>query len=69
MRRPHAARLGLLVAAGLVAAGAQAADQPLWELGLGVAWVHLPHYRGSDQSRDWLLPVPYAVYRLSLIHI
>jgi outer membrane scaffolding protein for murein synthesis (MipA/OmpV family) len=23
----------------------------------------LPHYRGSDQSRDWLLPVPYAVYR------
>jgi outer membrane protein len=63
MKRPHAARLGLLVAAGLAAAGAQAADQPLWELGLGAAWVHLPHYRGSDQSRDWLLPVPYAVYR------
>ena len=30
---------------------------------MGAAWVHLPHYRGSDQSRDWLLPVPYAVYR------
>ncbi len=40
-----------------------AADQPLWELGLGAAWLHLPHYRGSDQSHDWLLPVPYGVYR------
>ncbi|HRD95503.1 MAG TPA: MipA/OmpV family protein [Rubrivivax sp.] len=63
MKRPCAARRALVVAAGLVTAGAQAADQPLWELGLGAAWVHLPHYRGSDQSRDWLLPVPYAVYR------
>ena len=63
MKRPHAGRLVLVVAAALVAAAAQAADQPLWELGLGAAWVHLPHYRGSDQSRDWLLPVPYGVYR------
>jgi MipA family protein len=39
------------------------ADKPLWELGVGAGWVHLPHYRGSDQSYDWLLPVPYAVYR------
>ncbi len=63
MKRHRAPRLALLAAAGLLAGAAQAADQPLWELGLGAAWVHLPHYRGSDQSRDWLLPVPYAVYR------
>jgi MipA family protein len=39
------------------------ADKPLWELGMGAGWVSLPHYRGSDQSYNWLLPVPYAVYR------
>jgi len=39
------------------------ADQPLWELGLGVGALRLPHYRGSDQSHDWVLPVPYVAYR------
>ena len=48
--------------AGALSLPAQA-TQPLWELGLGAAWVHLPHYRGSDQAHDWLLPLPYAVYR------
>jgi outer membrane protein len=43
---------------------AQAAeDKPLWELGIGVGALRLPHYRGSDQSHSWLLPVPYVVYR------
>jgi outer membrane scaffolding protein for murein synthesis (MipA/OmpV family) len=30
---------------------------------LGAGWLQLPHYRGSDQTHQWLLPVPYAVYR------
>ena len=51
-----AAALALLPLAGY-------ADQPLWELGLGLGALHLPHYRGSDQSHDWLLPLPYVVYR------
>ncbi|GAP37301.1 MipA/OmpV family protein [Piscinibacter sakaiensis] len=42
---------------------APAATQPLWELGIGVAGLRLPHYRGSAQSQAWLLPAPYAVYR------
>lgn len=42
---------------------AGAAEQPLWELGGGLAALSLPHYRGSDQTRQWLLPVPWAVYR------
>jgi outer membrane scaffolding protein for murein synthesis (MipA/OmpV family) len=37
--------------------------RPLWELGLGVAGLRLPDYRGSDQSRSYLLPLPYVVYR------
>jgi len=36
---------------------------PLWEFGLGAGALRLPHYRGSDQSHNWLLPVPYLVYR------
>ena len=37
--------------------------KPLWELGLGVAGLRLPDYRGSDQSRGYLVPLPYIVYR------
>jgi len=44
-------------------AGPAQADQPLWEFGAGVGVLRLPHYRGSDQSHTWLLPVPYFVYR------
>ncbi len=38
-------------------------QRPLWELGLGVAGLRLPDYRGSDQYRGYLLPLPYIVYR------
>ena len=37
--------------------------RPLWELGIGVAGLSLPNYRGSDQSSAYLLPLPYVVYR------
>ncbi|MDE2146014.1 MAG: MipA/OmpV family protein [Burkholderiales bacterium] len=63
--KPRAAAW-LVSAAGALAVLAPAragADEPLWELGAGLAAVRLPHYRGSDQSRSWLLPLPYAVYR------
>lgn len=49
--------------AGLALASARAEDKPLWEFGLGAGVLSLPHYRGSDQTNTWLLPVPYAVYR------
>ncbi len=52
--------LALLSAAALPAA---AEPQPLWEAGIGVSALSLPHYRGSDQNRRWLLPLPYFVYR------
>jgi MipA family protein len=59
-----AARAALLAVVGLLLTlPAAAVERPLWELGLGVAGLRLPHYRGSDQSYNWLLPVPYAVYR------
>ena len=59
-RRTTATVLALLAAA---AAPPAAAAQPLWELGAGLGALQLPHYRGSDQSDRWLLPIPYVVYR------
>jgi MipA family protein len=38
-------------------------QKPLWELGLGLSGLSLPHYRGSDQSHAYVLPFPYVVYR------
>ena len=61
----------LLGLAGLVAGAfanlAVAAELPLWELGAGVGYLHLPHYRGARQSSNWLLPVPYFVYRGEIV--
>ena len=61
-------RCHVLVLTGLLALHSHArADQPLWEAGLGVGVLRLPHYRGSDQSHTWVLPVPYVVYRGDLL--
>lgn len=50
--------------AALVVAGAARADpQPLWEAGAGVGALWLPDYRGSDESRGYVLPFPYLIYR------
>jgi outer membrane scaffolding protein for murein synthesis (MipA/OmpV family) len=53
----------LLLALLCTAVGARADDQPLWEAGIGAGGLRLPHYRGSDESRSWVLPVPFFVYR------
>ena len=66
MRRLHLAHAGALagIVLGLTMSPAiQAKDLPLWELGLGVGGLWFPDYRGSDESRGYLLPVPYVVYR------
>lgn len=65
-RRARHTALATAVAAGaacMTGAARAVTEAPLWELGLGGAALRLPHYRGSDQSRSWLLPLPYAVYR------
>jgi outer membrane protein len=38
-------------------------ELPLWEAGLGFTGLSLPDYRGSNEQRDYLLPLPYIVYR------
>lgn len=38
-------------------------EKPLWELGIGGGFLLMPDYRGSDKTRAYVLPFPYAVYR------
>ena len=58
-------KFGLICAICLASASfsANAEEKPLWEAGLGVGALILPDYRGSDESRAYLLPVPYLIYR------
>jgi MipA family protein len=53
----------LALCALLHATGAGAEQRPQWEIGLGAAALSLPDYRGSDQSRGYLYPLPYVRYR------
>ena len=58
---------GLILCAALflgLSQPAAAERVPQWELGAGVVGLLLPDYRGSDEVRSYLLPVPYVIYRL-----
>ena len=63
--RKDASKLVAICAICLVSASlsANAEEKLLWEAGLGVGTLVLPDYRGSDESRAYVLPVPYLIYR------
>lgn len=46
-----------------LAATADAETQPLWEAGAGLTVLHFPAYRGADEGRNYVLPIPYLIYR------
>jgi outer membrane scaffolding protein for murein synthesis (MipA/OmpV family) len=58
-------RRALLAWAAAALPVAAAAEEPLpqWEFGVGATALHLPDYRGSNESRNYLYPLPYIVYR------
>jgi outer membrane scaffolding protein for murein synthesis (MipA/OmpV family) len=60
--------VALLLAMGL-AAPACADKLPLWEAGAGVAALRFPDYRGSDEYRNYLFPIPYLVYRGDVLQV
>ncbi len=37
-------------------------SSPKWEVGLGFGGQDLPHYRGSDQRHNEVLPIPFVFY-------
>lgn len=62
MRSLRTLSLGLVAACASASAMAEKTE-PLWELGAGVAVFSFPAYRGSDETKQFVLPVPYFVYR------
>jgi len=46
-----------------------AEEKPLWEVGVGGAFLQMPDYRGSNESRLYLLPYPYLVYRGDILKV
>lgn len=53
----------MVAACTLACATARAEPRPLWEAGAGATALQLADYRGSEESRSYLLPIPYFIYR------
>ena len=50
-------------APGASTAGLDKETKPLWEAGVFGGVARLPHYRGSDQYKVYVLPLPFLIYR------
>ena len=48
---------------------AHAEPLPRWEFGIGPAGASLPDYRGSDEQRGYVFPLPYFKYRGERVEI
>lgn len=64
----------LLLLAGILSLGlplgkAEGGQYPLWEAAIGLVGFSFPDYRGSDQSRVYVLPFPYFVYRGEILKV
>lgn len=62
-----AALLAVLLCAS--ASPARAELRPEWEFGVGATAFALPDYRGSDESRAYLFPFPYVIYRGEVLRV
>ena len=47
----------------------EGAELPLWEAGAGLSVLNLPDYRGSDEQRFYVFPIPYLIYRGEALRI
>lgn len=68
MRRLLTWLVGFLLAVTSTHIG-RAEELPLWEAGIGFAGLSLPDYRGSDQQRFYVLPLPYLIYRGDVLRL
>lgn len=48
---------------------AQTEIKPLWEVGAGAAFIDFPVYRGADERRSYVLPVPYFAYNGKVLQV
>ena len=47
----------------------ECAELPLWEAGAGLSVLNIPDYRGSDEQRFYVFPIPYLIYRGEILRI
>jgi MipA family protein len=59
----------LTLAVFLLPHSALCEEKPLWEAGAGLALLHMPDYRGSDERRFQVLPYPYLIYRGDILRV
>lgn len=59
----------VLLFLALAAVPARADLRPQWELGAGLAAIDFPTYRGANERRSYLLPVPYFQYHGDVLQI
>ena len=60
----------ITVAASILIAFSAIAEQvPQWELGAGAAYIDFPHYRGSNERQNYVLPIPYAIYHGDILKV
>ena len=69
MRTRYGMMTALLLWIFFLPHGAVCAEKPLWELGMGLAVLRMPHYPGADESRTYLLPYPYFIYRGDVLKV
>jgi outer membrane protein len=65
----HTLLLVFLAALLLCPGRALSQEKPLWEVGIGGGFFMMPDYRGSDKTRAYVLPFPYAVYRGGILKV
>ncbi|HNS56320.1 MAG TPA: MipA/OmpV family protein [Smithellaceae bacterium] len=59
----------LLLLIFLLPESSVSAEKPLWEVGIGAAFLHMPDYRGSDEYKFYVLPYPYIIYRGDILRV
>jgi len=59
----------IVLLAGAIVLPAHAELRPEWEFGIGATAFTFPDYRGSDESRGYLLPFPYLIYRGDVLRV
>jgi len=62
-------RIALLLFVSFISPQTLADLKPKWELGFGFAGIGSPDYRGSDESRGYLLPLPYIIYHGDILRV
>jgi outer membrane scaffolding protein for murein synthesis (MipA/OmpV family) len=63
---PSPCKLMVAALAAILTAAAHAGEsqeKPLWEIGVGVSALSFPAYRGAATQNNFLMPMPYFVYR------